>query len=80
MDVDSHVLPHFQTASRSAPSFFSSQAESNTFSPTPSDTVMPKAATAGVVLMASSRKEMAVVRAARRMPPSLAAGFPLGMD
>ncbi|MBS9341441.1 hypothetical protein J8641_11665 [Neisseria elongata subsp. nitroreducens] len=70
----------FQTASRPAPSFFSSQAESSTFSPTPSDTVMPKAATAGVVLMASSRKEMAVVRAARRMPPSLAAGFPLGMD
>ena len=39
---------------------------------TPMVTVMPNAATAGVLLMASRAKEMAVVAAASSMPPNFA--------
>jgi len=39
---------------------------------TPMVTVMPNAATAGVLLMASRAKEMAVVAAASSIPPNFA--------
>ena len=67
-----HLIYRFLILKLEAVYSRSSQAANSRFNTTPSATVVPKAATAGVLLNASRPNEMPVVSAASNMPPSRA--------